>query len=44
MEKEDKTIEQIIGNRIQKLRKNKGYTQQSFAEKIWIVNKLFIRH
>ncbi len=30
----DKTIEQIIGNRIQKLRKAKGYTQQSFAEMI----------
>ena len=30
----DKTIEQIIGNRIQKLRKAKGYTQQTFAESI----------
>jgi len=29
-----KTVEQIIGNRIQKLRKAKGYTQQSFAEMI----------
>lgn len=30
----DKTIEQIIGNRIQKLRKAKGYTQQTFAGSI----------
>ena len=29
-----KTFEQIIGNRIEELRKNKGYTQQQFAEKI----------
>lgn len=28
----DKTIEQIIGKRIQKLRKSKKYTQQAFAE------------
>lgn len=33
MEK-DKTVEQIIGKRIQVLRKAKGYTQQSFSEKI----------
>lgn len=31
---ENKTIEQIIGKRIQELRKIKGYTQQTFAEKI----------
>lgn len=30
----DKTIERIIGTRIQKLRKAKGYTQQSFAKTI----------
>ena len=28
----NKTITQIIGNRIRKLRKAKGYTQQTFAE------------
>ena len=30
----NKTIAQIIGNRIQKLRKSKGYTQQTFAEMV----------
>lgn len=30
----DKTINQIIGKRIQELRKIKGYTQEIFAEKI----------
>lgn len=30
----EKTTEQIIGRRIQKLRKAKGYTQQEFAEKV----------
>lgn len=30
----ENVIEQIIGKRIQKLRKAKGYTQQQFAEKI----------
>lgn len=29
---EEKTVEQIIGKRIQILRKLKGYTQESFAE------------
>lgn len=29
-----KSVEQIIGKRIQKLRKSKGYTQQQFAEMI----------
>lgn len=32
----DKTIEQIIGSRIQEIRKAKGYTQQGFSEKIGI--------
>lgn len=30
----DKTTERIIGARIQRLRKEKGYTQQAFAEMI----------
>ena len=30
----DNSVEQIIGKRIQKLRQEKGYTQQQFAEKI----------
>lgn len=30
----EKSVEQIIGKRIQKIRKSKGYTQQQFAEKI----------
>ena len=30
----EKNVEQIIGKRIQKIRKSKGYTQQQFAEKI----------
>lgn len=30
----DKSVEQIIGKRIQKIRRAKGYTQQQFAEKI----------
>lgn len=28
----EKSVEQIIGNRIQRIRKEKGYTQQQFAE------------
>ncbi|MEE1137910.1 MAG: helix-turn-helix transcriptional regulator [Acutalibacteraceae bacterium] len=32
--KNNKTVEQIIGKRIQIIRKNKGFTQQQFAEKI----------
>ena len=28
----EKSVEQIIGNRIQIIRKSKGYTQQQFAE------------
>lgn len=30
----EKSVEQIIGKRIQKIRKAKGYTQQQFAEMI----------
>lgn len=30
----EKSVEQIIGNRIQKIRKSRGYTQQQFAEMI----------
>lgn len=32
--KSEKTVEQIIGKRIQKLRKERGYTQQQFSEMI----------
>ena len=32
--KNNKTVEQIIGKRIQVIRKSKGFTQQQFAEKI----------
>ena len=28
----EKSVEQIIGKRIQKIRRAKGYTQQQFAE------------
>lgn len=30
----DNSIEQIIGQRIQKIRKSKGYTQQQFSEMV----------
>ena len=30
----EKSVEQIIGKRIQKIRRAKGYTQQQFAEMI----------
>lgn len=30
----EKNVEQIIGKRIQKIRQEKGYTQQQFSEKI----------
>ena len=30
----DNSIEQIIGKRIQKIRKAKGYTQQQFSEMV----------
>lgn len=30
----EKSVEQLIGKRIQKIRREKGYTQQQFAEKI----------
>lgn len=30
----EKSVEQIIGKRIQKIRQAKGYTQQQFAEVI----------
>ncbi len=30
----EKSVEQIIGKRIQKIRRERGYTQQQFSEKI----------
>ena len=35
---DEKAIQRKIGSRIQKLRKQKGYTQQSFSEAIGISN------
>ncbi len=36
-----KSVEQIIGSRIQKIRKEKGYTQQQFAEIIGLSTNYF---
>lgn len=37
----DKSVEQIIGKRIQKIRRSKGYTQQQFAEMIGLSTNYF---
>lgn len=37
----EKTVEQIIGQRIKMLRKEKGYTQQQFAEMIGLSTNYF---
>ncbi|MBP3539933.1 MAG: helix-turn-helix transcriptional regulator [Oscillospiraceae bacterium] len=37
----DNSVEQLIGKRIQKIRRAKGYTQQQFAEKIGLSTNYF---